>query len=205
MHFPPLNIPLEYFYLVLVICLVIITFFIILLVLTIVKTLKNLNKTIKLTNEKIHKLDPVIEGINKLENKADETLTLLDFQLEKIQIDVSRLVNEIIETLDHYKTLEKSLEKKINYQVPPILDGTKELITEVNEMARDIESKIKATDNLFKTIGEAGQTVKMVNGIVKGGLTGLAIQIASMAVGVKKSLEYVSENIHTNKGGEKNG
>ena len=196
-HLPPLNILIEYFYLILAVCLIVITVFIVRFVLAVVKTLKNFDKTISLANDRVRQLEPIIEGVNKLEDKVSETLTLVDHRVEKVQEDISRLIDEVIDTLNDYRGLEKALEERISDQLPPILNETKELVSEVNEVARDIEAKIKSTDNLFKSIDEVGQTVRMVSGIVKGGFTGLAIQVASMAVGLRRSLEYVSENIHT--------
>ncbi len=177
-------------------CVVIITFFFAWLVFAIVKTLKRLNKTLDIADEKIKQIGPVLEGIPKIEDKIYETLNLIDTELEKLEMDFSKLVNELTKIISNYRELEEVLEERLREDVPPLLNETKELVSGANEVARDVQAKIKTTDNLFKALDEAGQTVHMVTSIVKGGFTGLAIQLASMAVGVKRSLEYVSENIH---------
>ncbi len=179
-----------------------------LLVRGILRTLNRLNSSVDSINRLLKEIRPAVQGIRELEESVRETILDTSSHVENLQMDASRLMDVISQTATSYQELEKVLEKRLENEVPPILVETKELVTGAREITEDIQDKIRATDNLFEAVNEAGQTVKMATGIVRGGLTGLAIQLASMAVGARRSLEYLTQNINTKdthtKGGDSN-
>jgi len=183
-------------------------FFFVKLVRGILKTLSKVDSTVDSVHELVHEIRPAIAGLNDLEEMLKKNLSETNEHVARLQQDASKLMDVLSDTAVSYQDLEKVLEARLEQEVPPILVETKELVTGAKEITEDIQEKIRATDNLFEAVNEAGQTVRMATGIVRGGLTGLAVQLASMAVGARKSLEYLTQNITTKnsniKGGDSN-
>ncbi len=191
----------EYiFYGIVALCLVILTVCFVMLVASVRSTLRRVNKSLELVDDRIRQLQPVLDGVKELEDNLNEVITDAQVHLEGLQQNANKVMAEVSDALAQLKNIEAVVDESLRKDVPPLLDETKELVSGVNEITSDIQQKIKATDQLFTAIDEAGQTVRMVTGIVKGGLTGLAVQLASLAVGMKTSIEYVTDNIH--KGGD---
>ena len=174
----------------------------------VLETLARLNSTADSVNKLLDEIRPAARGLKELEDTVNSTLSEASFHVGKLQEDASNLMEVLTRTAVSYQSLEEALQARLDQELPPILVETKELVTGAKEVTVDIQEKIKATDNLFEAVNDAGQTVRMATGIVSGGLTGLAVQLASMAVGARKSLEYVTQNIHIRnsdtKGGDSN-
>ncbi len=195
----------QLFFIVIALVLVVIAFYFAKLVKGVLQALSTVNSTADSVNEVIKEIKPAVEKVQELEETLKITLEETGNHVQQLQSDASRLMDVLAETALSYKNLEATLEERLENEVPPILVETRELVTGAKEITVDIQDKIKATDNLFEAVNEAGQTVKMATGIVKGGLTGLAVQLASMAVGARTSLEYLSQNMSTNKDGNTKG
>ena len=204
------NITTEHLYfIVITLALGIFTFFFVKLIRGILQTLDRVNNTAdSVNNILINQVQPTLEGFKRLEDILEETIMETRGHVENLQADTAKLMDVLTTTLSSYGELEKTLQDRLEKEVPPILDETRGLVTGARQITDDIQEKIKATDNLFQAVSEAGQTVKLATGIVRGGLTGLAIQLGSMAVGARTSLEYLSENITKKdtlvKGGDSN-
>ena len=191
----------EYiFYAVIAVCLVVVTVCFVMLVSSLRTSLARLRKTLDVVNERAHQLEPILDGVARIEENLNEAIGDAQVYLEKLQGDATKVLSEVAVTLGRLQQLQQVLEERLDKDVPPILEETKELVSGVNDITRDVQKKVKAADELFEAIEETGETVRMVTGIMRGGFTGLAVQLASLAVGMKASLEYVADNIH--KGGE---
>lgn len=191
----------EYiFYAVIAVCLVVVTVCFVMLVSSLRTSLARLRKTLDVVNERAHQLGPVLDGAARIEENLNEAIGDAQVCLEKLQGDATKVLSEVAVTLGRLQQLQQVLEERLDKDVPPILEETRELVSGVNDITRDVQKKVKAADELFEAIEETGETVRMVTGIMRGGFTGLAVQLASLAVGMKASLEYVADNIH--KGGE---
>lgn len=194
------NSPEYIFYAVVCICLIVVSICFVMLVVAVRATLKKVDRSLALVDKRIHQLEPILDGIAKIEDNVNEIMREGQVYLERLQDEAGKVMVEITETLGRLKSLEEVLENSLEQDVPPILHEAKQVVNGINEITHDVQKKIKAADELFQAVDEAGHTVRMVTGIIKGGLTGLAVQVASLAVGMKASIEYVTENIH--KGGE---
>jgi len=192
--------PQYIFYAIVALCLVVVTICFVMLVVSLRSTLKKVNKTLDSVDERVRQLQPVLDGAKDLEDNLNETISDVQVHLEALQQQAGKVMADISDALTKLKTIESFLEERLDKDVPPLLQETKELVSGVNEITCEIQEKIRATDQLFEAIDEAGQTVRMVTSIVRGGVTSLAVQLASLAVGMKASIEYVTDNIH--KGGE---
>ncbi len=191
----------EYiFYAVIAVCVVVVTVCFVMLVSSLRTSLARLRKTLDVVNERAHQLEPILDGVARIEENLNEAIGDAQVYLEKLQGDATKVLSEVAVTLGRLQQLQQVLEERLDKDVPPILEETKELVSGVNDITRDVQKKVKAADELFEAIEETGETVRMVTGIMRGGFTGLAVQLASLAVGMKASLEYVADNIH--KGGE---
>jgi len=181
----------------------ILAFFLVKLVRGVLQTLSRLDTAADNVNSLLEDIKPVVEGLKGLEDTVNNTLSETVSRLEKFQEDASVLMGTLDKTAAAYQELERVIQKRLEEEVPPILVETKDLVSGAREITFDIQQKIKATDSLFEAVNEAGQTVKLATDIAKGGISGLAVQFASMAVGARKSLEFIAENIYT-KGGKSN-
>ncbi len=191
----------EYiFYAVIAVCVVVVTVCFVMLVSSLRTSLARLRKTLDVVNERAHQLEPILDGVARIEENLNEAIGDAQVYLEKLQDDATKVLSEVAVTLGRLQQLQQVLEERLDKDVPPILEETRELVSGVNDITRDVQKKVKAADELFEAIEETGETVRMVTGIMRGGFTGLAVQLASLAVGMKASLEYVADNIH--KGGE---
>ncbi len=192
--------PQYLFYAVVGLCMVVLSICFVFLISAIRSTLKRVNRSLDVVDERVRQLAPVLDGVSKVEENLNEMLSDIQIYIERLQKDASRVMSEAAEALERLRQIETSVEQRLDDDVPPILKETKELVSGVNEITNDVQTKIRAADELFEAIDEAGKTVRMVTGIVRGGFTGLAVQLASLAVGMKASIEYVTENMQ--KGGE---
>ncbi len=192
--------PQYIFYAVVALCLVVVTICIVMLVLSVRSFLSKLRKSLDFVDRRIQQMEPILDGVAKVEENINDMIGDAQEYFEKLQGDASKVMSEAAETIGRLRQIEQVLEERLDKDVPPILEETKELVSGVNEITRDVQRKVKAADELFEAIEETGETVRMVTGIVRGGFTGLAVQLASLAVGMKASLEYVADNIH--KGGD---
>ncbi len=192
--------PEHLFYTVICVCLIVVSICFVMLVASVRSTLKKVEKSLSLVNKRVHQLEPILDGVAKIEDNVNEITREGQVYLEKLHNEAGKVMSEVTDALSHLKLLQEALEVRLEQDVPPILQETRQIVSGVNDITHDIQKKIKAADDLFQAVDEAGQTVRMVTGIVKGGLTGLAVQLASLAVGMKASIEYMTENIH--KGGD---
>ena len=129
----------------------------------------------------------------KFIKKVHHSLMILDDTLKAVQRRISVIDNQIVplladlqKTVQTYDSLGKSLE---------------DLSRETLAFSKDINVKIKTTENLFYAVKEAGDTVKDVTELTRPAVSELAVQVASMAKGLKTSLELISNNL-LSKGGK---
>ncbi|MEF3168980.1 MAG: DUF948 domain-containing protein [Deltaproteobacteria bacterium] len=149
----------------------------------------------------IREILPAIQSLAELEKQTRETVSELEDRLSIIEDEVAPLLRHLRETVDTYQALGASIERRIEMDIPPILENISRISADMSALSADVRTKLRQTDELFHAIGEAGQTVHAASTVARKGLMGLAIQIASMATGMKTSLEFVAENI-SRKGGK---
>lgn len=143
---------------------------------------------------------PAIQALAELETQTKKTVEELESRLSVINDELAPLLRHLRETADTYQALGASIERRIERDIPPILDNISRISADMSALSADVRMKLRHTDEIFLAIDEAGQAVRAATGVARKGLMGLAIQIASMATGMKASLEFISENI-SRKGG----
>ena len=142
--------------------------------------------------------NPVVSKLSELEDTAQGTLSEINHRLVLIENELTPLLEELRNTAKAYQDLGRVFEKDL----PPILDNVHQVTGDIQEMTRDIKVKVQQTQDFFEAAREAGQTVRVATDVARSGLSGLAVQVASIATGMKTSLEFLSENLRS-KGGSK--
>ncbi len=136
-----------------------------------------------------------IQGLVGVEQEAAKVLSGVEERFANLASTLVPAVEQIKETAAAYSSLEKVVEERVAKDIPMVLNDIKDITGDVKEISGELLVRIEQTKELFKAVEESGRTVRSVTKIARSGLTGLAVQVASMAVGMKSSLEYVSENI----------
>ncbi|PXF54160.1 MAG: hypothetical protein C4B57_08415 [Deltaproteobacteria bacterium] len=142
--------------------------------------------------------NPVVSELSELEDTARETLKEINQRLALVENELTPLLEELKNTAKAYQDLGKTFERDL----PPILDNVHQISRNIQDLTGDIKVKVQQTQDFFEAAREAGETVRIATDIGRSGLSGLAVQMASMATGIKTSLEFLSENLKL-KGGNK--
>ncbi len=165
-------------------------------------TLENLDETLshsrKAVDSTLAQLSPVVSGLTELEKSVQETLGETNRRLALIEKELTPLLEELKNTAQVCQGLGRTLEKDI----PPILDDVHQITGGVRDITGDIKIKVRQTQDFFNAAREAGETFRVASNVSRAGLSGLAVQVASMAAGIKTSLEFLSDNL-TSKGDTK--
>ena len=142
--------------------------------------------------------NPVISKLSELEDTAQVTLGGINQRMALIENQLIPLLEELRNTTQAYQDLGRAFEKDL----PPILDNVHQITGDIQELTGDIKVKIQQTQDFFEAAREVSETVRVATNIGRSGLSGLAVQVASMTTGIKTSLEFLSENLRF-KGGSK--
>ncbi|PXF57656.1 MAG: hypothetical protein C4B58_09190 [Deltaproteobacteria bacterium] len=142
--------------------------------------------------------NPVVSKLSELEDTAQGTLSEINQRLSLIENELTPLLEEFRNTAKAYQDLGRTFEKDL----PLILDNVHQITGDIQEMTGDIKVKVQQTQDFFEAARETGETVRVATDIARSGFSGLAVQVASIATGIKTSLEFLSENLRL-KGGSK--
>jgi len=179
------------------------------LVIYLVRLSKSAQSTLRSLNEALFKsqaaiddtlaqFNPVVSKLSELEDTAQGTLSEINQRLALIENELKPLLEELRNTAKAYQDLGRTFEKDL----PPILDNVHQITGDIQELTGDIKVKVQQTQDFFEAARETGETVRVATDIARSGLSGLGVQVASIATGIKTSLEFLSENLRF-KGGSK--
>ncbi|MEA1992005.1 MAG: DUF948 domain-containing protein [Thermodesulfobacteriota bacterium] len=149
-------------------------------------------------DDTLAQFNPVVSKLSELEDTAQATLSEINQRLALIENELMPLLVELKDTAKAYQDLGRTFEKDL----PPILDNVHQITGDIQDLTGDIKVKVQQTQDFFEAARETGETVRVATDIARSGLSGLAVQVASIATGIKTSLEFLSENIRF-KGGSK--
>jgi uncharacterized protein YoxC len=149
-------------------------------------------------DDTLAQFSPVVSKLSELEDTAQGTLSEINQRLALIENELTPLLVKLKDTAKAYQDLGRTFEKDL----PPILDDVHQITGDIQEMTGDIKVKVQQTQDFFEAARETGETVRVATDIARSGLSGLAVQVASIATGIKTSLEFLSENLRF-KGGSK--
>ncbi len=170
-------------------------------------TLEHVDKTLNATTVAVSSLNeqlpPLLNRLGELEEAAQDAITDIRSKLDTIDTELVPLIREVKDTAQSYRQLERVIEEKINEDISPLLQEATEVANGVKDITGDIKARIHQTQDLFEAVNETGQSLRIATGIMRAGLTGLAVQVASIATGMKTSLEYLTENLISKGGGKK--
>jgi len=149
-------------------------------------------------DDTLAQFNPVVSKLSELEDTAQGTLSEINQRLALIENELTPLLEELRNTSKAYQDLGRTFEKDL----PPILDNVHQITGDIQDLTGDIKVKVRQTQDFFEAARETGETVRVATDIARSGLSGLAVQVASIATGIKTSLEFLSENFRF-KGGSK--
>lgn len=146
----------------------------------------------------LDQFNPLVSKLSELEDTAQGTLSEINQRMTLIENELTPLLKELKNITKVYQDLGRTFEKDL----PPILDHIHQISGDIQELTGDIKVKVQQTQDFFEAARETGKTIRVATDIARSGLSGLAVQVASMAIGIKTSLEFLSENLRF-KGGNK--
>jgi uncharacterized protein YoxC len=149
-------------------------------------------------DDTLAQFNPVVSKLSELEDTAQGTLSEINQRLALIENELTPLLVELKDTAKAYQDLGRTFEKDL----PPILDDVHQITGDIQDLTGDIKVKVQQTQDFFEAARETGETVRLATDIARSGLSGLGVQVASIATGIKTSLEFLSENFRL-KGGSK--
>ena len=169
-------------------------------------TLRNLDKALSDSKAAVDgtlvQIKPVVSRLMEVEDTAQETLAGINQRMSLIETELVPLLKEFRNTAQAYQGLERVLEENLGKEVHPVLENVYQITDDVQDLTDNLKNRVRQTQNFFEAAREAGETVRVVTEVTRSGLSGLAVQMASLAVGIKTSLEFLSENL-IYKGGSK--
>ena len=161
-------------------------------VLFLVRFLKRLEGSLSKIEDALEETE---KRVDSLAGEAEEGLRMVREKAEPV-LEAAR------ETIEAYGRLERVLQAEIEGgELHRLFKEARGLTEEAHAIGRSVHEKVEKTRDAFEAVHEAGRAFRTAAYIVRSGLLGAAVQVASMATGVKASLEYVADNIRT--GGEK--
>jgi len=169
-------------------------------------TLRNLDEALSgsrvAIDSTLAQIKPVLSRLTEVEDTTQETLTGINQRLSLIETELVPLLKEFRNTAQAYRGLERVLEESLVKEVHPVLGNAYQITDNLQDLTDNLKNKVQQTQNFFEAAREAGETIQAVTEVTRSGLSGLAVQVASLAVGIKTSLEFLSENL-IYKGGSK--
>jgi uncharacterized protein YoxC len=156
----------------------------------------------------------------RLNKKLHLSLMNMDDTLSEGKLILEQSAQGFGNTLKSFEELEsvtsetlKGIQQRISIVdeqiIPLFLDLQKAAQTydalgrELHSLSVNVNEKMKTTESLFVAVKDAGDTVKDVTDITRPAIYELAVQVSSMAKGIKAALEVISNNLLI-KGGKTN-
>jgi uncharacterized protein YoxC len=104
------------------------------------------------------------------------------------------------------KTVAESeqLLAKMNHDLPPLLDELRAMSQRVNDLTEQARSGVEHAAVLLHAVGEVGESVQHVHGIVKGSSGSMLTNVASVVAGLKAATHVMKERFRE-EGGHRNG
>ncbi len=187
------------------ICFIILTFFAISFLKQISSTVKKLEGSLseldKFLNETLNTISPAIKNLELLEAQITEAVKELNECSKKISKNIEPLLIETQKTIVSYRELAQTMQGTIDKDVNVLIIEIQQFAKQLQSLALNIEQKLDATQELVEATRLAGKKAKLITQITTEALSGLAVQIASIATGVRTSLDFLSKNLIT-KGGD---
>jgi len=112
------------------------------------------------------------------------------------------LSGDLKETLVKGQNLIEEAQKRLSGEVPELLQEVDRLAEELNAIVADVHQKLAKTDELFKTVEEAGRASKLVARIISKNIAEAAVEVAAVATGLRTTLKVLREKLTL--GGDRN-
>jgi len=176
------------------ICFIILTFFAISFLKQTSSTVQKLEGTLseldKFLNEILNTISPTIKNLEVLEAQITEAVKELNECTKKINSNIEPLLVETKNAIVSYRQLAQTMQGTIDKDVSTLFIEMQQFAKQLQSLAVNIEEKINATQELFEATRLAGRKAKVITQVTTEALSGLAVQVASMAAGIRTSLDF---------------
>ncbi len=157
----------------------------------------SLNNTVKMLDRAVASIEPIgpasvetMEAIKGLMATVKEQVSYLDKRFNSLETTLNGLTREIELTLKTSRELEDTVKSRVE-DLESVIKTASHILETVNKTVDELSSGIEKTYKLFDAATDAGRTIHSVTEVVRSGILTKAVEIASLASGVKASLEYV--------------
>ena len=180
------------------VCFIILTFFAISFLKRMTSTVQKLEGTLseldKFLNETLNTISPAIKNLEVLETQITEAVKELNECTKKINSNIEPLLVETKNAIVSYRQLAQTMQGTIDKDVSTLFVEMQQFAKQLQSLAVNIEEKINATQELVEATRLAGRKAKVITQVTTEALSGLAVQIASVAAGIRTSLDFLSKN-----------
>lgn len=142
--------------------------------------------------------EELYEKATALMEHVDKEIKVVGDRLDRVEAQVNAVMGELGETLRLTRSVEEAVLQRIK-SIDPILDSTAQMAKDLEAITHDVRRKVRQVSDFFNAAEDAAHTMRSVTGVVRGGLLGAAIEIASLATGAKASLEYITKRFERNR------
>jgi len=178
------------------------SFFFILLVFKIRAFLEDAQGTLRKVTETLDEANHTVQSVSlkgeEVLSNLNQTLTAMNERLDRLENEVVDTLHKVNTTLDAACGLESTVEETINKtinKIDPIIESTKSVARDLEFVGNDIRRKVDQTSNFFDAAEEAATTARSVTEMVRSGVLGAAVEVVSLAAGVKTSIEYLAKRL----------
>lgn len=85
---------------------------------------------------------------------------------------------------------------KLNNDLPGLLTELRTMTENVNDLADQTREGVEHASVLLRAVGEVGETVQQVHGLVRGSSGNILVTVASMLAGVRAASSVLRERFH---------
>ncbi|OCC16196.1 hypothetical protein DBT_0013 [Dissulfuribacter thermophilus] len=158
-----------------------------------------LNKVTDILDDARSEVKSLTDKAENLLDTINNEISTLEKRIDIIQTEISGTIQEVNLTLQSSRELEKTVQETVK-GLEPILSNAQNITKDLELLSYDIRKKVGQTSDFFNAAEDAAKTVRSVTGIVRSGLSGVAIEVASLATGAKATIQYLTKKIE--KGGK---
>ncbi|RMH08605.1 MAG: DUF948 domain-containing protein [Nitrospirae bacterium] len=130
---------------------------------------------------------------------------MIEFAAVVVAVAFVVLVGYVIPTvLQLRRTVMQSerLLAQLNHELPALLKALKGTSEDVHAITTQAREGLDQASMLFKAMGEMGQTIHRVHGIVRGKGSAVVLRLASLLAGVRAASSTIKQRRHHKEGGK---
>lgn len=132
----------------------------------------------------------------------------IEFALSVIAVAVVALVGFLIPAINALRRTAgeaHQLIQRLNAELSPLIGDLRLAIKNVNAAASEAKGGLQHASVLLHAMGEVGETVQEVHGMVRGQGESVVARLATLVTGVKAAASVVRDRFRRDRGGPEGG